>query len=211
MLDLAHKVSAHISSLGEDTSTNTHKHCEQGCSETETFQNFGRFAFVNEHYEGSTEQAKTNGEHAGNATRAECNFHCLLFGAVFSGGGDANVSADCEPHTHVAGNAREHCADKEEDTSTDSLTVCICRQQEQHKENNDCKNGQGPKLTTQEGGCAFLNCPSDFLHTLGSLVSAEYLAYQNGCDKQCCDGNGGNDNHNCLVASLQRHVCKLDH
>ena len=127
MLDLSHKVSTDVSSLGKDTATDTHKHCEQGCSETETFQNFGSFAFVDENHEGSTKKAKTNGEHARNATRAECNFHCLLFGTIFSSGSHAYVPTDREPHTHVAGNAREHRADKEEDTSTNSLTVCICR------------------------------------------------------------------------------------
>jgi len=113
-LDLADKVGADVSGLGEDTATNTHEHGQQSGTEAEALENLGRIALVDQHDRGRTQQAEAHGHHAHGATGAEGDPHAEVASGVIGGRGNAHVGLDRETHAEVPDCGGEGGSEQEE-------------------------------------------------------------------------------------------------
>ncbi len=176
--DLPDKVSANISSLGENTAAETCEDRDQRRTESETYEAIDDDAVVrselhrsHEHIEeyGDREKRETCHEHASDGTCAEGDGEALLQ-ALFGGSCGPYVRTHRDVHPDIAGNARQNRADHKTDrrdvTQRDADDHC----------SNHTDDADGGVLAVQIGLCAFLNCACNFLHFFIASARAEHLA-----------------------------------
>ena len=86
------------------------------------------------------------------------------------GSGDPDVAADGEAHADVAGQRGEAGTDQEEDRPAPAHVAVDGWQDQQHEEDDDGEDAEGPELAGEVGRRAFLYGLGDLLHLLGALA-----------------------------------------
>src|SRR4029453_3698057 len=97
--------------LCEEPATDTHEHREHRGAEAEALEDVRRVLLINQHHQGSTEEAETDREHAGDPAGAKGEPRRRPHPLLFGGSPDPHVGAHGERHADIAGGSREERAD----------------------------------------------------------------------------------------------------
>ncbi len=114
-------------------------------------------AFQDHVVAGDAEQAETDDEQAGDRAAAECDVQRRV-DALLRRFGGADVGTDGYEHADVAGEGREHCADRETDRGRP------VEREAEHEEQYDANHADRRVLAVHVGGRAFLDRLGNFLH-----------------------------------------------
>ena len=190
-LDLADEVGADVGGLGEDASTDTHEHGEEGGAEAEALEHLGRLGLVEQDDDGGAEQAQSDGRHADGATGAEGDAHALVATVLTArGGGDADVGLRGQLHAEVADRGGEERADDEEAGATQLHAPVGGREEEQQPEDEHDEDAQRLELSREVGRSPLLDRSADLAHLVGSSVRTQDLCPE---DEPHDEGDHGDD------------------
>ena len=202
--DLADEVGADVGGLGEDAAADAEEQREERAAETETDEDRGRGVLEHHDDQGGAEQAETDGEHAGDAARAERDLERSRERARLGGRRGAHVAAYREAHADEAGETRHQAAAEEREGAEDAggdeaqpdrvvtaRLVDLGRGHEHdHRERNE-DDGDGLELAAEVRHRADLDCLGDLDHLRRAGLGREHPAHEEEPDEQREHGGEG--------------------